>query len=584
MLQRLQVSSRELFGRRFARHLIRLTRVYWTSPDAVRGGLLLAVTVCLELGAVYGAVLLSDAQRSIFDAFESKHGKALLQAFAFFFALALGFVLVSAYRIYVRQRLEIRWREWLTDYYLQQWINSQAYCQMELHRKMTDNPDQRIAEDVRNYVASALGLSLSLLSAIATLLSFSGILWRLSGHWTYDYHGSHIQIPGLMMWVAILYAAVTSWLTHRVGRRLVPIQFDRERFEADFRFALVRFRQNVEVVAMSRGEDGERHTALQRFHNIVDNWLQLIRTQRELILVTTGIGQANALVPLLVAAPGYFAGNLTLGSVMQTNIAYGQVSGALIWFVNAYQEIAQWRASIERLFTFTEEIESTCADLEHAEGLRVEHLRDGVIRLKHVYLTRPDGEVLIEDVDVAIKPGDHIALLGPSGAGKRTLLRAIAGIWRFGRGRVELPEESRVAFLWERPYLPLGTLRTALSYPSPAGTFPDDKIREVLGLLDLGGLADQLDETQQWEQQLSGGEQQRLALARVLLHESDWIFLDGATSSLDEDTVKRAYAVLRKRLPHAAIVSTADRSSIAQYHERRWTLVPRGAAMTLQAA
>ena len=579
-----QVSSRALFGLRFLRHVSRLIQVYWTSPDAAIGGLLLALTVALELGTVYGAVLLSVAQRRIFDAFESKEVLAFSQAFGVFFGLALAFVFVSTYRIYVRQRLEIRWRHWLTDHYLQRWITSQAYCQMELHRKLTDNPDQRISEDVRNFVASALGLSLSLLSAVATLLSFAGILWSLSGHWAVVVKGIYVNIPGLMMWVAVLYAVVTSWLTHRVGRRLVPIQFDRERFEADFRFALVRFRENVEVVALSHGEDSARRNALGRFHSVIANWLQLIRAQRNLTLVTTGIGQANALVPLLVAAPGYFAGSLSLGSVMQTNIAYGQVSGALAWFVNAYQEIAQWRASIERLLTFTEEIESTCAELERAEGIHIEHQRDGVLRLSHLRLSKPDGRVLVDDTDAEIKAGDRVALLGRSGSGKRTLLRAIAGIWRFGQGRIELPEAARMIFLAERPYLPIATLRTALSYPAPEGSFSDDRIREALRLVGLDAFGDRLDETEHWEQRLSGGEQQRLALARVLLQEPDWIFLDGATSSLDEETEQRMYALLRERLPRAAVVSIADRSSIAQHHERRWTLVPHGATMALQAA
>jgi len=578
------VSSRALFGRRFVRHLVRLTRVYWTSPDALKGGLLFALTVALELGTVYGNVLLSDAQRRIFDGFQSKQMAALSNAFGVFLGLALGFVLVSTYRIYVRQTLEIRWRQWLTDHYLKQWISSQAYWQIELHRKATDNPDQRIAEDVRNYVASALGLSLSLLNAFATLLSFAGILWRLSGDWAYDFRGSHVHIPGLMMWVAIIYAMITSWFTHRVGRRLVPIQFDRERFEADFRFTLVRFRENVESVALLHGEDGERRHALERFQHVVGNWLQLIRAQRDLILLTTGVGQANSLVPLLVAAPGYFAGSLSLGSVIQTTIAYAQVSGALVWFVNAYQEIAQWRASIERLFTFTEEIDSTCADLQRAEGVHVERQRDGALRLRHLCLTRPDGQVLVEDANAVIKQGDHVALLGPSGAGKRTLLRAIAGIWRFGRGRIELPEESGTMFVSERPYLPIGTLRTALAYPLPESAFSDQRIRDALQLLGLDALVNRLDETAHWEQQLSGSEQQRLALARVLLQAPPWIFLDGATSGLDEDTEKRVYTVLRERLPQSAIVSTADRSSVAQYHERRWTLVPHGTAMALQAA
>jgi len=577
-----QVSSHALFGRRFARHLARLTRVYWTSPDALKGGLLLALTISLELCTVYGNVRLSVAQRRIFDAFEGKQMAALYGAFGVFIGLALAFVLVSTFRIYTRQTLEIRWRHWLTDHYLKQWITSQAYYQIELHRKATDNPDQRIAEDVRNYVASALGLSLSLLSALATLVSFAGVLWSLSGHWEYDYHGSHIHIPGLMMWVAIVYALVTSWLTHRVGRRLVPIQFDRERFEADFRFALVHFRENVELVALSRGEDGEQRTAISRFHNVIRNWMQLIGAQRDLMLLTTGIGQANSLVPLLIAAPGYFAGNLTLGSVIQTTIAYAQVSNALVWFVNAYQEIAQWRASIERLFTFTEEIDSTCADLQLAQGLRVERRQDGALRLSHVFLSRPDGQVLVEDVTAAINPGDRVALLGPSGAGKRTLLRAIAGLWRFGRGQIEMPEEARSTFLWDRPYLPMGTLRAALSYPAIEGNFADDKIREILQLLDLNAFAERLGDSEQWEQRLSGGEQQRLALTRLLLHEPDWIFLDGATSSLDDEAVPGVYALLRERLPRAAIVSIADRAAVAQCHERQWTLVPHGAASTLQ--
>ena len=578
------VPSRALFGMRFLRHVSRLTRVYWTSSDAALGGLLLALTIALELGTVYGSVLLSVAQRRIFDAFESRHVVAFSHAFGVFLGLALAFVFVSTYRIYVRQRLEIRWRQWLTDHYLEQWISSQAYCQMELHHKLTDNPDQRISEDVRTFVASALGLSLSLLSAVATLVSFAGILWSLSGHWAVVVRGVYVNMPGVMMWVALLYAVVTSWLTHRVGRRLVPLQFDRERFEADFRFALVRFRENVELVALSRGEDSTRRKALGRFGGVVTNWLQLIRAQRNLTLVTTGIGQANALVPLLVAAPGYFAGSLSLGSVMQTNIAYGQVSGALAWFVNAYQEIAQWHASIERLLTFTEEIESTCADLERTEGIRIEHQRDGALRLRHLRLSKPDGRLLVEDTDAEIKAGDRVALLGRSGSGKRTLLRAIAGIWRFGQGRIEMPEGARTIFLAERPYLPIATLRNAVSYPAADGTFPDDRIREALRLVGLDAFADRLDETAHWEQHLSGGEQQRLAIARVLLHQPDWIFLDGATSSLDEETEQRMYALLRERLPRAAVVSIADRASIAQHHERRWTLVPHGTAMALQAA
>jgi putative ATP-binding cassette transporter len=579
-----QPSLRSLFGRRFARQLVSLTRVYWTSPDAPKGGALLALTATLELATVWGNVLLSEAQRSIFDALQDREMTPFTAAVASFLGLALVFVLVSTYRIYVRQSLEIRWREWLTNHYLKQWYRSQAYIHMELHRRVTDNPDQRISEDVRDYVASALGLSLSLLAAVATLLSFAGILWRLSGEWSFDVAGGQLHVPGLMMWVALGYAIVATWFTHRVGRRLVPIQFDRQRFEADFRFGLVRFRENVEAIALARGEEAERLGALGRFRHVVGNWWQLIRAERNVTLLTGGIGQVNSLVPLLVAAPGFFAGHFKFGSVMQTNIAYGQVSGALAWFVNAYREIALWRAKVERLCSFAEEIEATCAELESRPGLHVKRMHDGEVRLSHVQLARPDGRVLLDGASATIRPGDHVALLGPSGAGKRTLLRAIAGIWPFGRGRIEVPDQARTLFLPERPYLPLGSLRAAVSYPAPEGTFPDERIREALRLLGLGSLADRLDETAPWQQFLSGGEQQRLALTRVLLHEPDWIFLDGATSSLDEETERRVYELLRERLPRSAVVSIADRPAIARHHERHWTLVPRGAAMALQAA
>jgi putative ATP-binding cassette transporter len=530
---------------------------------------------------VYGNVLLSGAQRGIFDAFQNRDMGAFSTSLGTFLALTLGFLFVATYRIYVRQALEIRWRKWLTDHYLARWIGSQAYCEMELHRKVADNPDQRIAEDVRDYVASALGLSLSLLSAIATLVSFAGILWALSGSWTFQIGDTPIRIPGLMMWVAIVYALVATLLTHRVGRSLIPIQYDRQRFEADFRYTLVRFRENAEAVALANGEDGERRSAMNRFRRVVDNYWQLIRAQRNLTLLTTGIGQSNSVVPYVMAAPGFFAGTLSLGSVVQTNIAYAQVSGALVWFVNAYQEIANWRASVERLVTFDEEIEATCGE---AAELHVDRGEGAELRLDHVRLTRPDGRPLIAEASAVIRRGERVALTGPMGAGKRTLLRAIAGIWRFGSGHIEVAEDARTAFLPQRPYLPIGTLRAAVAYPAPDDTFPDAAILEALEQVGLDALATRIDESAHWEQQLSSAEEQRLAIARVLLQKPDWIFLDKATSSLDADSEQRIYAMLRERLPDAAVISVTDRPGIAGAHDRSWMLVPGPTGSVLQAA
>jgi len=573
-----------LFGPRFFRHLWRLGRVYWVSPDARRGGLLLAGAIALELATVYGTWKLSEVQRDLFDAFQDKQMAAFLAAIGFFLAVAAGFVTVSTLRIYLRGALEIRWRKWLTGHFLEQWMTSQAYCEIELHRKGTDNPDQRIAEDVRDFVSSALGLSLSLLAALVTLVTFSSMLWSLSGTWTFSAAGRHFHIPGLMMWVAIAYGLLAIFVTHRVGRPLIGIQFNRQRVEADFRFTLARFRENVEDVALAQGEPAERRTAVTRFDAVVDNYWRLIRKLRDLTLLTTGIGQANSLVPLLVAAPAFFAGHLSFGSVMQVRIAYGEVSGGLTWFVNAYQEIARWRANIERLVTLLEEIEATKAMLDQAERVQIEHAPDGKLRLDHLRLSRPDGTLIVEDANATLRHGNRVALFGPSGAGKRMLLRAIAGIWRFGSGRIEIPLGSRTLFLPQRPYLPIGSLREALTYPEPATGADDARAREVLAVVGLGDLASRLDDREHWQQLLSGGEQQLLGIARALFQEPDWLFLDEATSGLDEPTERRVYHLLAERLPRTGVVSIADRPIVASFHDRQWRLARGRVGTMLEAA
>jgi vitamin B12/bleomycin/antimicrobial peptide transport system ATP-binding/permease protein len=564
------------FDRGFARRLWRLTRIYWASPDAKRGGLLLGLAVALELAAVLAQVLLSDSQRQIFDALQLMDATGFFAAIGVFLVIVLGFVATSAFRIYVRQIVEIRWRENLTAYFLGAWIGPNAYCQEKLHHNETDNPDQRIAEDVREYVASALGLSLSLLSAVVTLVSFGGLLWSLSGEWAVSIGGFELRIPGLMLWVAILYAVCATWLTHRVGRVLVPINFDRQRVEADFRFGLVRFRENVEPVAFAKGEDWVRQSALGHFGRIVENWWRLIRAQRNLTLLTTGTGEVNGVIPLLVAAPAYFAGQLTLGGVTQTRIAYGQVSGALSWAVAAYQEIARWRASIERLSSFIDVMERTTEEVRSADRIRLERSPDPDLELDRVRIDLPDGKPLVS-LSATVQPGERVALLGPLGTGKTALLRAIAGLWPFGAGRIELPEDARVFFLPARPFLPIGTLREAVSFPSPPGSFSDEKIEETLRLVGLGYLSDRLGETGHWEQILSTGEEQRIGIARTFLHEPDWILLDDATAGLDPQSERRVYELLKERLPKASLISLAHRPELARFHERHWTLSP-GAA------
>ena len=561
------------FDLRFIRHLAGLTRIYWTSKDAKRGAPLLALCVAMELGLVYANVNLAWANSKVFDAVQGKQWPRFVEAIEIFLGVALVVVLISTYRIYVRNILQIRWREHMTAYFVDGWIGPYAYGHAQLHHRDTDNPDQRISEDIQSYVASALGLSLSLLSAVATLISFSGVLWRLSGTWPLRIGEHEFWIPGLMMWVAILYSIVSMYLTHKVGKALVGINFDRLRFEADFRYGLVRFRDHTEAVALARGQAVERRIAMSRFHAVITNWWDLITKQRNLTMLTGGIGQANGIVPLLVAAPAFFAGRMTLGGVTETGIAYGQVSGALSWFVDAYQEIAAWRASIERLSTFREKLDETRHDVERTDVVHVDAGTDANVHVVDLSLTQPSGEPIATGLEATMDAGRRTAVLGPAGLAKTTLFRAIAGIWPFGHGRVAIPAQARTLFLARQPYLPMGTLREAIAYPAEPSGFPDDKVRRALELVRLDALSPRLDERESWDQTLSGDEQQRLVFARALLHAPDWLIMDDATAALDEETEKRVYEILASELPGTSVVSLTNRPDVARMHERRLELV-----------
>lgn len=556
----------------FFRDLWRLGTIFWGSKAARAGWGLLVLAMTLELATVYGAVLVARTQAAVFDVLQERNVAAFLGALGYQAAAMLATILAGTFRIYVRQVLEIRWRRKMTAEYLRRWMTPEAYWQLELHGAAMDNPDQRIAEDIRNFVASALGLSLSLMSSLVALASFGGMLWGLSRGWPLTLPTGDVYVPGLLMWVALAYALFAMWVTHVVGRKLVPINFDKLRYEADFRYGLVRFRDQVEPVGFSRGEVIERRRLLQRFGYIVENWWQLIRAQRDLSLLTLGLGQMNGVVPMLLAAPAYFGGHLSLGKITQVGFAYGQVSGALTWFVSAYQEIAQWRASIVRLAAFGDVMSATSIELAQAKRLEVGRHDAGTVRLHDVVLHRPDGRPLVR-AGVSIEPGDSIALVGPTGTGKTTLFRALAGLWPFGHGRIDLPEGAHLHFVPPRPYLPVGSLRFALTYPEPEDRYPDYVIREALEVFDLGALIPALGDHAQWHVRLSVAEQQRLSLVRVLVKAPDWLFLDEATSALDEAMEARAYAILRERLPRATLVSIAHRPSVAALHRRRWLLV-----------
>jgi putative ATP-binding cassette transporter len=444
---------------------------------------------------------------------------------------------------------------------------------MQLVDRGTDNPDQRIAEDFRLFIAQTLSLTLGFINALVTLVSFIGILWGLSGVIDFTFGEATYEIYGYMVWVALAYATLGTWLTHRIGRPLIALNFEQQRFEANFRFGLVRFRENAEGVALYRGEANELGEFRRRFSDVVANWIRIMIQQKRLTWFTAGYSQVAIIFPYVVAAPRYFSGAMPLGGLMQTASAFGQVQGALSWFIDAYTTFAEWRASADRLITFHRAMQRA-ADEGQESGLTIEDVEGGGLEVRNISLALPDGKVLLAGASTTLQSGETVLLTGPSGSGKSTLFRAIAGIWPFGRGQIRRPID-RTLFLPQRPYIPIGSLRNAVTFPAEPGRFPDEAIRQALSASGLPQLVERLDDEQHWALQLSPGEQQRLAFTRALLLQPAWLYLDEATSALDEATEERMYRLLRERLPGATILSIGHRPTLFRFHERRLHFRPQ---------
>jgi putative ATP-binding cassette transporter len=546
---------------------------YWFSEDrwAARG-LLLAV-VLLTLGMVYLTVLLNQWNAAFYNALQDKNLVAFRGQLLRVTWLIGIFIFLAVYQVYLNQMLEIRWRRWLTDRYLRAWLADGAYYRMQLVARETDNPDQRIAEDVHLLAAHTLGLFTGGLRAIVTLVTFVAILWGLSGTFTVPVGGFSLTIPGYIVWVAVLYAIVGTWLTDWLGRPLVRLNFDKQRYEADFRFGLVRFRENTEGVALYRGEPDEFRGFRERFEDVVGNWWGIMRRQKRMAYFTNAYGLGAWIVPSIVAAPRYFRGEIGLGGLMQTTQAFQQVQDALSFFIQSYKEIAAWSAVVERLAGFDRALEYVRRQSTES-GVRVAAGRPTHLTVEGVDLDLPGGQPLMANINLSLRQGDTVLLGGASGSGKSTLVRAIAGIWPFGRGDIRVPQDARVLFLPQRPYLPIGVLRDVVSYPMPADGVDDKTLREALEAVDLKELTGRLDEAAHWALQLSPGEQQRMAFARALVQKPDWLFLDEATSALDEGTEARLYRLVRERLPETMVFSIGHRATLGPFHARRLMVKP----------
>ena len=548
-----------------------LIRPYWVSEERGSAYRLLIAIIAMDLLLVGINARLNIWNRDFYDALQSKNVDAFPQLMLMFAGLAFAFITISVYIRYLRQMLGFQWRQWLTTRYLKEWLDGATFYRIERDR-LTDNPDQRIAVDLALFATTTLSLTLDLLSTVETLVWFSIVLWSTAGALVVETGRTSVEIPGYMLWAAIAYAIVGSLLTNKVGHPLVSINYQLQRVEADFRFGLIRLRENAEQVAFYDGMRTEGSNAEDLFGRIRENWWRFMQYTKRYGFVVNFYGQIADIFPIVVASPRYFAGALSFGTLMQIADAFSSVSESLSWFINNYDTLVEWRATVNRLREFKRVMqqphlkESLSPATEHG-GINLHYVDESQLVTRNLMLALPNGETLASVRDIAVKPGSRWLVRGPSGSGKSTLLRALAGLWPFGNGAIDAPVDVRMMFIPQQSYLPVGTLKAALTYPATAEAFSDEDCREALRACRLEDYIDRLQATDTWWRILSPGEQQRLAAARVLLHKPDYVFLDEATSALDTENEAHLYRLLIDRLPKGAIVSVAQRESLAQFHQ-----------------
>lgn len=550
--------------RQFFRDVWYLTKSYWQSEEKKKAFFLLGCIIALTLGVVYMLVLLNQWNNSFYSALQNYDAKKIFDELIHFSWLAAIYILLAVYSYYLQQTLILNWRRWLTTRFIDIWLQNKTYYNLQMFGKDTDNPDQRISEDVRQFVEMTLSFGIGILKAFCTFASFVVILYNLSGSLSFTFMGKTWTINGYMLWASLLYSVIGTYITHIVGRKLVKINFIQQKYEADFRFSMIRLRESAESVAFYRGEAQEGSVFKQRFKMLLDNFWKLVNKQKQLVFLNSGYSQIAIIFPFVVAMNRYLTKEVTLGGLMQVASAFDRVQDSLSYFVDMYSSIAQWQAVVMRLTCFGHHMHDV---YQQAERFHVERFAAAdVVEVDNMQINLPDGKPLLENISFTLHPGHNVLIKGVSGSGKSTLLRAISGIWPFVDGKIFLPERDKLMFIPQKSYLPLGTLRAALNYP---GNKPidDTELIYLMDLCQIGYLKDKLDLEADWSHVLSVGEQQRLAFVRAHIQQPQWLFLDEATSALDEDTEANMYSLLQERLQQTTVVSVGHRSTLNKYHE-----------------
>ncbi|MEH2613814.1 ABC transporter ATP-binding protein/permease [Bradyrhizobium sp. AZCC 1693] len=563
----------------------RISAPYFNSEDKWAGRMLLAAVIAIELAIVGINVLITQWNARFYNALQDRNWDSFVSEIIYFSVLATVFIVLAVYQLYLNQWLQIRWRRWMTAQYLGDWLHQANHYRMQLQGDAADNPDQRMTDDVKLFVDRTLNIGVGLLSSIVTIASFVTILWGLSNAAPLHLFGQEYVIPGYLVWGALIYSVLGTVLTHLIGWPLVGIDFKQQQYEADFRFNLVRVRENSEQIALLQGEQAERERLLVRFGRVVENWLAIMNRTKKITAFTASYNQASVIFPYVLVAPAYFAEKIQLGGMMQTASAFSNVQGALSFFVTIYRQLAEWQAVVNRLDGFEAGIAAATDLAKRSDRIHVTATQgDGAISLKNLVLRLPNGTPLVNAGKFSFRKGERTLMTGPSGSGKSTLFRAIAGIWPFGGGSVAVPAGATLMMLPQRPYFPVGTLQGAVEYPAKEGAFTAMQIADTLQAVGLPNLASRPDEHGHWNRTLSLGEQQRLGIARALLHAPQYLFLDEATASLDEPSEKALYRLLEEKLPATTIVSIGHRSTLDAFHQRNVALTRDGDRFVLQAS
>ena len=560
----------------------RIAAPYFRSEDKFAGRVLLASVIAIELMVVAINVLLNQWNNRFYNALQEKDWDGFVREIGVFCVLAAFYIALSVYQLYLNQWLQIRWRRWMTSHYLGEWLHDANHYRMQLQGDAADNPDQRMTDDVKLFVDQTLGICVGFLSAVVTLASFVVILWGLSAESPLHIFGSEFAIPGYLVWGALIYAVFGTALTHWIGSPLVLLDFQLQRLEADFRFNLVRVRENSEQIALLQGESAERERLSERFGRVVHNWYEIMTRTKRLTAFTSSYAQAAVVFPYILVAPAYFADKIQLGGMMQTASAFDSVQKSLSFFVSIYRALAEWQAVVARLEGFEAAIATATKLRTTARSIGVVPSAGDKIELRQLLVRLPNGTPLVAADGFSIHSHERTLVTGPSGSGKSTLFRAIAGVWPFGNGEIAIPAKATLMMLPQRPYFPVGSLKAAIVYPAEPDAYNSVLVGRALAWVGLPLLAPRLEEEAHWNRMLSLGEQQRLGLARALLHAPKYLFLDEATASLDEPSEAKLYRLLAEQLPATTVVSIGHRSTLQAFHERNIVLARDGDQFALR--